>query len=261
MKMKKLTATGLILCTALMFSACKSNVTDKQITMNFGGSDRQVVYTGEFDNDKPNGHGKVTGTNSQNLNWVYEGEMKDGQFNGKGKTTWANGTINEGIYVNNIFTEGKILSNNTLLYEGKLKDGLPDKEPIAMNNKNSIADWDYTVTSAQRSNSAGNLQAKGIYLIVNLTVKNNGTAPRQFASGANKYAVVDEKGNRYNMDDKALLEYRLHTQSSGDWYLTEFNPNMGGNIILIFDVPKDINSFTLWPIQNVWQSTPSKIDL
>lgn len=75
--MKKIGFIGLVgVCVVL--SGCSSNVESKELTINFGGMDVQVSYSGTLKNGKPNGEGSfsVQGTDE----WDGKGTFENGAF-------------------------------------------------------------------------------------------------------------------------------------------------------------------------------------
>lgn len=254
MNKKKLLLGMLLAGSVILFTGCKSNVTDKPLTMHFGDTVREVTYTGEFENDAPNGKGTIKGTNSAGTNWVYEGEVKDGKMDGKGKTTWATGLAQEGTYKDNYIVEGKITSNGKVLYEGKIDHGIPDKPLVPIGKFVSYADWDYKVDSKRNVNTIGTEVAKQSFLVLRMTIKNNGNIPRQFASAQSKYMLIDSKGRQFAQDDEAMLDASIDGSYSTNWYLDTFNPGATGNIVLIFDVPKDATGLKLMPVNGVYKA-------
>lgn len=281
MNRTKLLAVGVL--AALLLTGCKSTVTDKPYTMNFSGSERQVTYTGEVENDKPDGKGTVKGTNASNVNWVYEGEMKNGMFNGKGKTTFADGVVSEGTYVDNYLTEGTISQNGKLIYkghfekgvfsgegalydqngtvkyQGNFKYGIPSKDPISMGAETSYADWTYKVNSVETATSIGNAAPKGKFVVVNITTINNGSGPRNFVDYNTKVVLIDEKGHQYPPFTEAMLYFRNATH--GDWYLTDVNPGLSATYPVVFDVPKDTKNFVFIPLKGAGTASPISISV
>lgn len=254
MNKKKLVLGVLLASSILVFTGCKSNVTDKPLTMHFGSQVREVTYTGEVENDVPNGKGTIKGTNSAGTNWVYEGEVKDGKMDGKGKTTWATGLAQEGTYKDNYIVEGKITSNGKVLYEGKINHGIPDKPMTPIGQFTSYADWDYKVDSKTNVNTIGNDAAQQSFLILRMSIKNNGSTPRQFADAQGKFILFDDKGRQFGQDDEAMLAARLIGGYSSNWYLDKFNPGATGEVVLIFDVPKDATGLKLLPVKGVYKA-------
>lgn len=57
---------------------------------------------------------------------VYQGFMQRGKRQGEGKCTWSDGTVSEGVYVNNTMRRGTVLDRNGNLYTGEVKNGTAD---------------------------------------------------------------------------------------------------------------------------------------
>ena len=92
-------------------------------------------YTGEFNNDKFNGKGKLIGYNKDGkLEYSYEGGFNDGKFNGKGKLMGYNEDGKLYLYYEGEFNDDKFNGKGTLMgynedgkldhsYEGGFNDG------------------------------------------------------------------------------------------------------------------------------------------
>ncbi|SKA23103.1 DUF4352 domain-containing protein [Megasphaera cerevisiae] len=282
---KSLCATLSIFLIAFILVGCKSNVSDKQMTITIGNNmQRTGTYTGEIENDIPNGKGKFTSANPQNITWVYEGEFKDGTFNGQGKQTMNTmpKQVIEGTYKNGKLVKGKEFLNNQLRYDGEwengipngtgtiynadgstfyqgdVKNGFPALPAVDLNQNVSYADWQYQATAVSTANSAGNKAPKGVFVIVTMHVTNNGSTARQFAASDNPFILIDENGKQYPMDTDALLAYRINN-SVGDWYLSKINPSFSANLPLIFDVPKGLTGVQLLPARSMGKANPINI--
>lgn len=57
---------------------------------------------------------------------VYQGYMQRGKRQGEGKCTWSDGSVSEGVYVNNTMRRGTVLYRNGNLYTGEVKNGAAD---------------------------------------------------------------------------------------------------------------------------------------
>lgn len=261
MKPTKYISLLLLITTVLTIVGCKSEVTNKQMNLTIDGIERPVIYTGEVADNKPNGHGKMIGTNSQGQDWVYEGDVKQGILSGKGKITYQNGITQEGTFENNDFVDGKITNlKGDVIYEGKVKYGRPDRTPVALGEENHYDNWDYTITNVRKASNIQGKPAQAEFIIVDLMVKNNGTKPRSFALANNKYMLVSNyTGKSYLMNMQAMQDLKI-SQNAKDWYLSVLNPTESASISLVFDIPKTETELMLWPENGIWTATPSALD-
>ena len=274
---------AIIASIGLALSGCASNVDNQQMTLKFAFGERTGTYSGQVENNLPNGKGKFTTKNEQGITWTHEGEFKNGHFEGKGKQTFADGQTEEGIfhddYLNgegkihlkgNVIQEGtfvngklngkgKVSQNNQVIYEGVFKNGIPDLPAVKFNEAQSFADWNYEATGVEYQTTIGNKAPSGVFLIVHMHVQNNGNSSRQFANYENPYIVLDNQGRKYKYDDKAMLSAKNHRLFDKGWYLSEINPGLSEDLPLIFDIPKDAKGLQLLPANGIGKAHP--IDL
>lgn len=272
MKARHLGILLLSLLLVIIVAGCggPKTVSNQQMTLHLTYGDRDGTYTGEVnDQNLPNGKGSFTTKNSQGVEWTYDGQFKNGHFDGQGKTTWKSiGQTEEGTYSNDKLNgQGKRTykqNGQSKVYEGNFIAGYPMKDEIVgLNKEVSFADWTYKITKAEFQNSAGNKQASGKYLYVTMDEQNDGQSQRQ--PGSNNFFIIVNKtnGQVYQMDNEAILQYRLATKSFNmPWYLSQVNPGLSvQGIILIFDVPKDVelNALLLLPRESVGNASPVQL--
>ncbi len=107
----------------------KKTVKDMKYTNNPFG---EFTYTGEVDDNIPNGQGKAVFDNGD----IYEGPFKDGMFNGENaKYQYKKGEIITGQVENNQFVKGRITYSKDEYFEGTIKDYLPNNGIMRRNGK------------------------------------------------------------------------------------------------------------------------------
>ena len=80
-------------------------------------------YSGQWNNDKITGYGRITFTKRDNKGLYYEGELKNSKYHGHGRFVFRNGDIFEGMYSNgNKNGYGKLVKINGDIYEGTWKE-------------------------------------------------------------------------------------------------------------------------------------------
>ena len=98
-----------------MFVDDKKQGCGKEIT-------NQMVYIGEFNEDKIEGKGKITFVQNGD---VYEGEFRNNKFEGKGTFKFKNGDVYEGEFVKgNMHGKGKYVFADGQVYEGDYWKGV-----------------------------------------------------------------------------------------------------------------------------------------
>lgn len=94
-----------IMCISMVLYGCsgKKDVKDKEITLEINGEEYSGKYTGQLEDDVPNGSGKFSMKEDDDY-LIYSGKWKEGKFSGKGKLKTNiyiidfSGTQTEGIY-------------------------------------------------------------------------------------------------------------------------------------------------------------------
>ena len=249
--MKKLAFLLSVVLSAFIIAGCggPKTVSNQQMTLTLAYGEKTGQYTGEVDdNNLPNGKGSFTTQNNQGMKWTYDGEFKNGHFDGQGKTVWANGQEESGTYVNDRLNgQGKKILENKQTYEGRFENGLPMLESVPLNTDVNFAEWTYKVTGVTTQKTMGNTQANGMYLVVMIDATNGASTQRQ-PGGQQFFTLVDDKGNIYMSDDKAMLNHHLAKNSQGAWYLSKVGPNLSvSGVAIIFDVPENISGAKLLP--------------
>lgn len=272
----------LLVCFCCLFiSGCSEKVENKDVTITIGDIQKQGKYTGEIENDLPNGQGKFETVNQQNISYTLEGDWKNGELQ-KGTTTfyadktskyevnkYDKNTPAEGkLFVNNVLYyegnfnagvpngQGKQYSNGKVTYEGNFDNGYPALDTVALNTNVNFANWEYSVTHTETQSTIGNKQANGIFLIVYVNAKNNANTQRQI--GANNFFVLyDDRGRIYGMDETAMFQANIIDNFQLPWYLTQIQPSLSAqNIKIIFDVPKDAKQMKLVPREGMGKANP-----
>lgn len=272
----------LLMCFCCLFVAgCSEKVENKDITITVGDVQKQGKYTGEIENDLPNGQGKFETVNQQNISYTLEGDWKNGELQ-KGITTFyadktskyevdeydKNTPAKGKLFVNNVLYyegnfnagvpngQGKQYSNGKVTYEGNFDNGYPALDTVALNTNVNFANWEYSVTHAETQSTIGNKQANGIFLIVYVNAKNNANTQRQI--GANNFFVLyDDRGRIYSMDETTMFQANMIDNFQLPWYLTQIQPSLSAqNIKIIFDVPKDAKQMKLIPREGMGKVNP-----
>lgn len=246
-----------------------SNVTDKQMTLNFTFGNRTGKYTGEVDeNGLPNGKGKFESKNADGDSWSYEGNFKNGHFEGQGTTVWNDGQKQIGEFHNDFMTNGKLFKNENLLYEGRFENNIPMLESVEMNTEVSFADWTYKVTGIETASiiegSLSTIKANGEFLIIMIDATNNGKNSKTINDDI-KFVLFDESGREFESNTNAMVEKnseirRKFNIAEPAWYLSKINPGLTlQNIPIIFDVPKDIKNIKFLPQNGYGKVNPIKL--
>lgn len=128
-------------------------------------------------------------------------------------------------------------------YYGKSSQTTEQTKP-----KNKEADFSCAVRDFSFRKSFGDNQyglgstADGIYLIIDISIKNLGDEPRRFPF--NDFYVTDTNGVRYTFQDYTTSQYRSETSSLTDWDFEKLNgtrmfqPNVPTRDCILFEVPK-----------------------
>jgi hypothetical protein len=106
----------------------------------------------------------------------------------------------------------------------------------------SASDWAFVVADVSTASSIGGEIARGQYLIVIVTVRNDGLTPRDI--GSSLFIIEDGQKRVYEMDTDASLEYH-QTFKTDAWYLETLGPSLVGTIPLVFDVSPDATQLAL----------------
>lgn len=277
----------LLIITAFMFliiSGCGS-VKDKQMTLDLSFGSRDGTYSGDIKNNLPDGKGKFEYKNSNNETIIFDGEFENGHFKngdlifpaqnrkysgeykndsptGYGKSFINNKLVYEGNWLNGLPSgKGKAYdANGNVTYDGNFESGLPMLDTVSVNQDVSFADWKYKVTSASTQLTVGNTQASGVFLIVTIDATNNANTQRQIGA-QNFFMLFDDKGRRFNMNDKAMMDDRgsqiFNGGANAPWYLSQIGPSLSvQGIKIIFDIPKDAKNLKLVPQQGLGKANP-----
>ena len=116
----------------------------------------------------------------------------------------------------------------------------------------------YTVQSFSFKKSVGDTYtgstADGIYLMVNLTIKN--VSDRTRTIDGSSYTVTDQNGNQYEYSTEASTSLELMGRNT--FFLRECQPNISTKGVLIFEVPKK-DEYYLHLAGDLWGNRSQKI--
>ena len=172
-----------------------------------------MIYEGEYNNGKQTGKGKFYDLKTGKL--AYEGEVVNGLIHGQGT-----------LYKN----------DGSVKYKGNFVKGYASKGEIGLNEKTSAIEWEYSVSGIKTFKTIGNKAANGIYLLVLVDAKNNGSMARTM--GTEFFFLTDEKGRIFDMAD-VNLEYAIATNNYGTDYYTKINPGLTvKGVRFFFDIPR-----------------------
>lgn len=103
----------------------------------------------------------------------------------------------------------------------------------------TVGDVEYTVNSVSTSQTVGdefiNKTAQGTYLLLNITVKNNGD---EALSVSNDYFTLYKGKTKYTSDSTASL----YASDNTGFFLEEVNPGNALTSNVAFDIPQDVVS-------------------
>lgn len=111
--------------------------------------------------------------------------------------------------------------------------------PITM----QVPPFEVTITGVTRATTVGEFMtatARGVYVVVNLTLLNTGNEPADYISSAvfQGATLRDDQGRTFSLDHLASISA---SKDSG----TSFQPGLTYQVALAFDVPPDAKAFTL----------------
>ena len=103
----------------------------------------------------------------------------------------------------------------------------------------TVGDVEYTVNSVSTTQTVGdeflNETAQGIYLLLNVTIKNNGD---DALSVSNDYFTLYKGKTKYTSDSTASL----YASDNSGFFLEEVNPGNALTSNVAFDIPQDVVS-------------------
>ncbi|MBK5253424.1 MAG: hypothetical protein JJE03_02960 [Peptostreptococcaceae bacterium] len=127
--MKKIKNKVLILTLALalaviLLTGCTKDVENQELSVTLETDEIRVgLYTGEVENDIPNGNGKFSTENPEGEEWYYEGEFVNGEFEGTGEMVFESGLKYSGQFHENSIIEGSYYNDDgKLVYKGEFAD-------------------------------------------------------------------------------------------------------------------------------------------
>lgn len=281
MKIKCIIAAILILIVCFVSFGCTSKVENEDISITIDDFQKQGKYTGEIDDDVPNGKGKFKTANSQNEPYVLDGEWEDGKMvkgsitftsssqsvryecesyennmPKKGKMYVSGELIYEGEFTDNMPTgQGKLYKNGHVVYEGYVEIGMPMLETVNINQDVKFTDWTYRVTKVETQKVVGDISANDIFVVVHIDVVNNAKVPRKI--NLNKFFFLfDSEGREYDLQERVMSQNKL-LDINTDWYLNEIQPgSVAQDIKLVFDVSTDAENLKLLPREGAGKTNP-----
>lgn len=111
-----------IVITLFLLCSCTKTVENEKMKLDFGGGtgEKEGTYSGEIENNLPNGQGKFETKNSEGEVWYYEGQWVEGQRQGEGYQYWPeSGQKHEGTFDNTGLIEGSVYIEDKLVYKGE----------------------------------------------------------------------------------------------------------------------------------------------
>lgn len=106
----------------------------------------------------------------------------------------------------------------------------------------SAADWAYVITDVSTAGTIGSMVARGQYVAIILTVRNDSLSPREL--GSDFFVLKDGEGRTYEMDSDASLEYH-NALDTDAWHLETLGPSLVGTVPVVFDVSPDATNLAL----------------
>lgn len=129
---RKLTAAlGILLVLLFVFTGCSDSGTE--VTLELQGKNYTGTYTGDMNDDKPDGEGKFVYDGDDGF--TYEGHFADGMINGEGTLTYKDGITLKGTFekgeiipiegdaVQTLFTDPESLKDQAILLVGQVFNG------------------------------------------------------------------------------------------------------------------------------------------
>ena len=114
-------------------------VIEKEMTLQFSFGERTGIYTGEIAEGMPNGEGKFTTLNDENIGWFYEGKWANGHFEGLGTTVWDDGFKETGEYKNDeLEGPGQEFWNGVMVYDGNYQNGIYNGQGTLYNDRGDV---------------------------------------------------------------------------------------------------------------------------
>ncbi len=103
------------------------SVENKKITVTSGPENlRTYTYTGEVENDLPEGYGEAEFPAYKTIPAAtYEGYFKQGLCNGQGVLTFSNGDKYEGTFTDGFYENGSYTFADGTYFKGRFKEGNP----------------------------------------------------------------------------------------------------------------------------------------
>ena len=120
--------------------------------------------------------------------------------------------------------------------------------PVAGNQLASVGigkavgygDWGYRVASLERRDKFEQADKQavpaGVFLVINLTVTNNGKEPRSLS--ATDFALIDSQGRRYGVDGEAT-ELAAGVLNKNRRLGIAVQPGLTKDSAVVFDIPRD----------------------
>ena len=100
---------SILLALLFMLPVYAENVVQMPYTVITPDYVREGLYTGEWQNNQPEGYGVFTTATSSGLPWHYIGYWANGLMDGEGGTYWDDGALEVGTYALSYFIDGYAL--------------------------------------------------------------------------------------------------------------------------------------------------------
>ncbi|WP_241154219.1 DUF4352 domain-containing protein [Streptococcus tangpeifui] len=124
-----------------------------------------------------------------------------------------------------------------------------------------VGDVEYTVNSLSQATSVGSEYfgetAQGVYLLVNITVKNNG---KESLSVSDDFFKIYKGDTEYKSDSEASL----YANDNTGFFLEEINPGNSVTSTVAIDVPQDVANAKGLQLQvqtGVWGTEKARINI
>lgn len=131
------------------------------------------------------------------------------------------------------------------------------KKKSTISKDYKIGDWvkagklSFKVNSIKNTNQIGdeflNVKAKGVFLVINMTVKNNDKTSRTIDSNMFK---LTSKGSTFETNSEA----EAYSNNDGEFLLDALNPGLAVKGNIVFDVPKNLSNVKLQVDSGLWLS-------
>lgn len=136
-----------------------------------------------------------------------------------------------------------------------------DRKEYGIGDVVKVGDVEYTVNSVSQATSVGSEDfgetAQGVYLLVNITVKNNG---KESLSVSDEFFKIYKGDTEYKSDSEASL----YANDNTGFFLEEINPGNSSTSTVAIDVPQNIANAKGLQLQvqtGVWGTQKARINI